>query len=67
MTCRVRIKPNMEGGFYEHFTSKSTLKSDGPEWRPEPFIELLRIAFVKEGRFVDSLDHPVLKLLHEGG
>jgi hypothetical protein len=67
MERRVRMKSNREGGFYEFFTSKSTLKSDGPVWPVEPFFELLRIGFAKEGRFIADLDHPVLKLLHEGG
>jgi hypothetical protein len=30
MTHRVWMKSNREGGFYEFFKSKSTLKSDGP-------------------------------------
>ena len=67
MGRRVRMKSNREGGFYEHVTSKSTLNSDGPVWPVEPFFELLRIGFAKEGRFIDNLDHPVLKLLHDGG
>jgi hypothetical protein len=67
MTHRVWMKSNREGGFYEFFKSKSTLKSDGPVWPAEPFFELLRIGFAKEGRFIADLDHPVLKLLHDGG
>jgi hypothetical protein len=66
MKCRVRMKSNREGGFYEHFTSKSALGSEGPVWPTEPFFELLRIGFAKEGRFIADLDHPVLKLLHDG-
>jgi hypothetical protein len=67
MERRVRMKSNREGGFYEIFTSKSTLASEGPVWPTEPFFELLRIGFAKDGRFIADLNHPVLKLLHEGG
>jgi hypothetical protein len=32
-----------------------------PQWPAVPFKELLRVAF--KGRFIDSLDHPVLRRL----
>jgi hypothetical protein len=66
MKRRIRIKANMGAGFYDLFTSKSTMRSTDPVWPTETFFELLRIGFAKEGRFIWNLDHPVLKQLRDG-
>ncbi len=55
----VRVQANMNLGAYEVY--EATGNFGDPEWPKLPFNELLRIAF-KE-RFIDSLDHPVLKRL----
>lgn len=54
-----RICSNMHLGAYEVFEAGGELAS--PTWPDVPLSELLRIAF--KGRFVDSLDHPVLRKL----
>jgi hypothetical protein len=55
----VRVYANMNVGGYEVAQPAATLNE--PEWPDLPFRELLRIAFRE--RFVDSLDHPVLRRL----
>lgn len=55
----VRIQANMSLGAYE--VSAFTGSPSEPEWKLPPFGELLRIAF--KDRFIDSLNHPVLKRL----
>jgi len=49
------------------FISKSTMQGTEPVWPTEPFIDLLRIAFAEDGRFVSDLNHPVLAELRDGG
>ena len=46
-------------GAYEVYTASADLPA--PEWPEMPFSELLRVAF--KDRYLDTLDHPVLKLL----
>ncbi len=55
----VRIAANMDVGAYDVFTTSAPLPE--PEWPDVQFRELLKIAF--KDRFIDSLDHPVLKRL----
>jgi hypothetical protein len=61
MTRWVRLKANMSLGAYELFTAEKTIAE--PAW-PDPmppFNELLRTAF--RDRYVDSVDHPLVKRL----
>ncbi|HEY7157900.1 MAG TPA: hypothetical protein VH575_28340 [Gemmataceae bacterium] len=55
----VRVAANLSLGAYEVFQATGQLGE--PAWPSTPFSELLRVAF-KE-RFIDSLDHPVLRRL----
>lgn len=55
----VRIQSNMSLGAYEVFEATGSLGD--PEWPKSPFGDLLRIAF--KDKYIDSLDHPVLKRL----
>jgi hypothetical protein len=55
----VRVVANMHLGAYEVFEATGNLPA--PTWPDVPLNELLRIAF--KGRFVDTLDHPVLRKL----
>ena len=55
----VRMKSNMAARCYE--VAKATGPIPEPEWPELQFKEILRIAF--QNRFVDSVDHPVLKSL----
>jgi hypothetical protein len=63
MTQRVRIKANMGLGAYETFTTKSKTAEIDPAWPTESFSELVRLAFVKVGRYVSTPEHPVIKQL----
>jgi len=67
MERRCRIKANMGAGSYDLFISKSTMQGTEPVWPTEPFIDLLRIAFAEDGRFVSDLNHPVFAELRDGG
>ena len=55
----VRVAANMHLGAYEVYTASADLPA--PEWPGMPFAELLRVAF--RDRYLDTLDHPVLKRL----
>jgi hypothetical protein len=55
----VRVQANMTLGAYECWTAEAPIPD--PDWPDTPFKELLRIAF--RDRFIDALDHPVLKRL----
>ncbi len=69
MSRRIKMVANQGGGFYEWTLSPFPLEDSPPDWSllaGKSFHELLRIGFVKTGRFVHTLDHPVIKLLHEG-
>ncbi|MFO0800496.1 MAG: hypothetical protein U0804_23765 [Gemmataceae bacterium] len=55
----VRVQSNMSLGAYEVYEASGNLGD--PEWPDLPLNELLRIAF--KDRYIDSLDHPVLKRL----
>jgi hypothetical protein len=58
-TSWVRVQANMALGAYDVFKAAASLPE--PTWPDKPFDELLTVAF--KGRFIDSLDHPVLKKL----
>jgi hypothetical protein len=55
----VRVMANMSLGAYDVFEATGDIPE--PEWLELSFEELLRIAF--KGRFIDSLDHPVVQRL----
>jgi hypothetical protein len=55
----VRVTANLSLGSYEVF--EATAKLPEPNWPELPFKELLRVAF--KGKFIDSLDHPILRKL----
>ena len=55
----VRVAANMSLGAYDVFQATGDLPD--PEWPDTPFKELLRVAF--KDRFIDTLDHPVLREL----
>lgn len=54
-----RVVANMHLGAYEVFQAASNAPE--PTWPEIPLSDLLRLAF--KGRFVESLDHPVLRRL----
>lgn len=55
----VRVSANMSLGAYE--ISSATGDIPEPEWPELSFEEILKIAF--KGRYIDSLDHPVVQRL----
>ena len=55
----VRIIPNMSAGCNDVYVAPESLPP--PEWPEIPFADVLKIAF--KGKFIESLDHPVLKKL----
>jgi hypothetical protein len=67
MLRKVRVQSNKGLGAYEHAFSDNPTPENDPVW-PEgvSFTDLLRLGFVKAGRYIDSHDHEVLKLLLQG-
>jgi hypothetical protein len=55
----VRLAANMPGGLYDVYQAEGELTD--PEWPELAFSEILRLAF--KTRFIQSLDHPVVKAL----
>jgi hypothetical protein len=55
----VRVQANLSLGAYEVLQATGQLPD--PEWPDVPFKELLRVAF--KDRFIDTLNHPVLRRL----
>ena len=55
----VRVAANMGLGAYDVFEATGSLPE--PAWPDLPFRDLLKIAF--KGRFIDSMDHPILRRL----
>jgi hypothetical protein len=55
----VRVQANMALGAYEVYEATAPLPE--PKFPEVPLMELLKIGF--KGRFIDNLDHPVLKKL----
>jgi len=50
-------------GAYEIDVSDNPTPENDPVWPDLSFSEMLRIAFLKTGCFVDNFDHPVIKTL----
>jgi hypothetical protein len=59
MSGWVRVASDMNLGAYVVWETTAPLPE--PKWPAVPFKELLRVAF--KGKYIDSLDHPVLKRL----
>ena len=57
--CWVRVAANMSLGAYEVYEAAGSIPD--PEWPDVTFRALLEIAF--KGRFIQSLDHPVIHRL----
>jgi hypothetical protein len=55
----VRLVANMQLGAYDVHTAEGTL--DDPEWPDISFKRVLEVAF--KDRFIETLDHPVLRRL----
>jgi hypothetical protein len=55
----VRVGANMAAGMYETFAANGDLPE--PEWPELSFGDVLKLCF--QGRFITSLDHPVLRAL----
>jgi hypothetical protein len=55
----VRVQADMAAGEYGIFRATGSLPE--PDWPDLTFKEILRLAF--QGRFIDSMDHPVLRAL----
>jgi hypothetical protein len=63
MKRSVRVKSNRALGAYEIALQDDPIPENDPVWPELSFSELLSIGFRKVGRYVDSLDHPVVKQL----
>lgn len=59
MTRWVRVQANMQDGKYDVFEATGAIPD--PEWPEMTFRDMLKIAF--EDRFINSIDHPILKQL----
>ena len=59
MTKWVRVQANMADGKYDLFEATGTIPD--PEWPDMSFRDMLQLCF--DDRFIDSLDHPILKQL----
>jgi hypothetical protein len=58
-----RMQSNMKLGAYEHQFSDNPTPEPDPIWPDKSMTELLKIAFQNTGRFIDTLDHSVIKQL----
>jgi hypothetical protein len=59
MTRWIRVAANMSAGAYDVHYAASEI--DEPEWLDVPFADLVKLAF--KYKFIDSLEHPVLRQL----
>jgi hypothetical protein len=59
MTSWIRVVANTALGAYDVY--EATAPMPDPEWRNEDFQTIVRIAFRE--RYIDSLDHPVIRRL----
>jgi hypothetical protein len=66
MKRKVRVQANKALSAYEIYFSDNPTPENDPVWPDMSFNEMIRIAFDKPGRFINSHDHEVLKLLREG-
>src|SRR5262245_41257611 len=55
----VRVTANMSLGAYDVYQAAAALGE--PAWPEQPFAELLKVGF--KDRYIDGLDHPVLRRL----
>ena len=55
----IRVSSNLALGAYEVFVTEAPF--DPPIWPPEGFHSILEKAF--RGRIIDSVDHPIVKML----
>jgi len=55
----VRLAASMAGGLYDVYEAEGELSD--PDWPELEFSDILRLAF--KARFIQSLDHPVVKAL----
>jgi hypothetical protein len=55
----VRVKANMEAGFYDVHAATGTISD--PTWPEHTFLELLKISF--RDRMIDRVDHPLIQKL----
>ena len=67
MKRKVRVQSNKGLGAYEFYFSDNPTPENDPVWPADlTFDEMLRIAFAKPGRFIDSHNHEVIRILREG-
>jgi hypothetical protein len=66
MKRKVRVQSNKGLGAYEFYYSDNPTPENDPVWPDLEFNEMLRIAFAKPGRFIDSHNHEVIRILREG-
>lgn len=66
MLRKVRVQSNKALGAYEHAFSDNPTPENEPVWPDLSFDELLNIGFVKVGRYINTHEHEVLKLLRQG-
>jgi hypothetical protein len=60
----VRMQSVKSIGGYQLTVADGAFAKKEPEWPPEPFSELLKIAFA--GKYIDSLQHPLVQRLFGG-
>jgi hypothetical protein len=61
VTQWVRVASNNDRGAYDIYNSQNQLSD--PVWPEKTMLELLKIAFQTTGRYIETLDHPVVKTL----
>ena len=59
MKRKARVQANKAINAYEYSFSDNPTPENDPVWPELPYDEMIRIAFVKPGRFVDSHNHEV--------
>jgi hypothetical protein len=57
----VRVTANKALGAYELFEAAN--QPPEPDWPPLSLADMMRLAFVDRGRVIDSIEHPVVRLL----
>ncbi len=63
MLRRVRVVSNMGRGAYDHYFSQSPTPEPDPVWPDKSLNDLCMLAFERTGRFIATVDHPVVKQL----
>jgi hypothetical protein len=59
----IRMQSNMSLGAYEYQFSENPTPEPEPVWPDKSMTDLLRIAFQNTGRFIDNLDHSIIREL----